>query len=87
MNFRDFSYIISPMQTTYTVNTDELDERFLASIKAAFPRRQVKIEVNDDAEETEYLLSDPARKERLLLAIDDINHGRNLVTPDQSLFR
>ena len=75
------------MQTTYQINTDELDDRFVASIKAAFPRRNVTIAVNDEADETEYLLSDPARKERLLRAIDDINHGRNLVTPDQSLFR
>lgn len=75
------------MQTTYTLNTDELDERFLTSIKASLPKRQVRIEINDDGDETEYLLSDPARKERLLRAIHDINHGRNLVTPDQSLFR
>ena len=75
------------MQTTYTLNTDDLDERFLASIKAAFPRRQVKIEINDERDETEYLLSEPARKARLLGAIDDINHGCNLVTPDQSLFQ
>ena len=72
----DYSVV---MQTTYTLNTDELDERFLASIKAAFPQRQVKIEINDEPDETEYLLSDPDRKERLLRAIDDINHGRNLV--------
>lgn len=75
------------MQTTYTLNTDELDEGFLQRVKSAFPRRQVTIAVNDEADETEYLLSDPVRKERLLRAIDDINHGRNLVTPDQSLFR
>ncbi|NBV22978.1 MAG: hypothetical protein EBS05_13805 [Proteobacteria bacterium] len=75
------------MQTTYTLNTDELDEGFFQRVKSAFPRRQVTIAANDEADETEYLLSDPVRKERLLRAIDDINHGRNLVTPDQSLFR
>ena len=75
------------MQTTYTLNTDELDERFLSSLKAAFPQRQVTIAVNDEPDETEYLLSDPVRKERLLRAIEDINHGRNLVTPDQTLFQ
>ena len=74
------------MQTTYILNTEELDERFLSSIKAAFPQRQVTIAVNDEPDATEYLLSDPARRERLLRAIDDLNHGRNLITPDQSLF-
>ena len=75
------------MQTTYTLNTDELDERFLSSIKAAFPQRQVTIAINDEPDATEYLLTDPARRERLLRAIEDINHGRNLVVPDQSLFQ
>ncbi len=75
------------MQTIYTVNTWELDDRFIDSIKAAFPNRQVKIEVCDEMDETEYLLSDPARRERLLRVMDDIKHGRNLVTPDQTLFQ
>ncbi|MBI3881054.1 MAG: hypothetical protein HY301_13465 [Verrucomicrobia bacterium] len=74
------------MQTTYQLNTDELDSRFLESIKAAFPRRRVTIAVNDEADETESLLADPERKARLLQAIEDINAGRNLVVPDQKLF-
>jgi len=75
------------MQTTYQVNTDELDDRFVASIKAAFPRRRVTIAVNDEPDETDYLLSDPERKARLLQAIEDIRQGRNLVVPDQKLFQ
>ena len=73
------------MQATYILNTEELDGRFLSSIKAAFPHRQVTIAIYDDPDATEYLLSDPARRERLLRAIDGINQGRNLITPDQTL--
>lgn len=73
------------MQTTYILNTEELDERIVSSIKAAFPHCQVTITIHDEPDPTQYLLSDPARRERLLRAIDDINQGRNLITPDQTL--
>ena len=77
------------MTTTFEVHTDELDERFLASVKAMFPRRTVTIAVRDEDEldTTEYLLSDPARRERLLQAIEDVENGRNIVIPDQTLFQ
>lgn len=77
------------MTTTFEVHTDQLDERFLASVKAMFPRRTVTIAVRDEEERdtTEYLLSDPARRERLLKAIEDVENGRNIVTPDQTLFQ
>ena len=77
------------MTTTFEVHTDQLDERFLASVKAMFPHRTVAIAVSEPAEmdETDYLLSTPANRERLLKAIGDVESGRNIVTPDQSLFR
>jgi hypothetical protein len=77
------------MTTTFEVHTDQLDERFLASVKAMFPHRTVAIAVSEPQEmdETEYLLSDPERRERLLRAIEDVKAGRNMVTPDQSLFQ
>ena len=76
------------MTTTFEVHTDQLDERFLASVKAMFPQRTVTIGVrDDDMDETEYLLSTPANRERLLKAIADVEAGRNIVVPDQSLFR
>jgi hypothetical protein len=74
------------MQTTYEIHTDDLDDRFTASIKAAFPHRKVTIAVLDQPDETDYLLSDPERKARLLQAIEDIQQGRSLVVPDQKLF-
>ena len=77
------------MTTTFEVHTDQLDERFLASVKAMFPRRTVTIAVRDEEEmdTTEYLLSTPANRERLLTAIADVEAGRNIVIPDQSMFR
>jgi hypothetical protein len=75
------------VQTTYQVNTDELDERLVTSIKAAFPGKRVTIAIHDEPDETDYLLSNPERRARLLRAIEDIRAGRNLVAADQSLFQ
>lgn len=77
------------MTKIFELHTDQLDENFLASVKAEFPHRTVEIAVTgaDEQDETEYLLSDPARRERLLRAVEDVKAGRNLITPDQSIFQ
>jgi PHD/YefM family antitoxin component YafN of YafNO toxin-antitoxin module len=43
--------------------------------------------VVSEADETSVLLSDPARRERLLRAVADVEAGRNVVVPDQSQFQ
>lgn len=68
------------MQTTVAINTDDLDERFLAGVKSMFPNRLVKISVEEDLDETDRLLADPVRKAALEKAIADANAGQNLVT-------
>lgn len=67
------------MQTTVAINTDELDERFLAGVKSMFPHRVVKISVEEELDETERLLADPARKAALLKALAEVDAG-NVVT-------
>ena len=74
------------MYAVYRANADELDNQFLESLKAAFKDKQVEIAVSE-VDETEYLLRSPANSERLLKAVDDVEHGRNLVVPDQAQFR
>ena len=81
------------MQTTIELNTDALDGRLEESLKRLFPHRDICIVAYDvtgtgpvTRDATEELLSDPARRERLLRAVADVQAGRNLVTPDQSLF-
>ena len=76
------------MQTIYTLNTADLDERFLRSIKAAFPRRAVAIQVSDESvveDTTAYLLKSPANRKRLLKSVAEAKAGKPLVTvtPEQ----
>ena len=74
------------MTTTYQINADQLDAGFIERVKAAFPHKLIEIAVTE-ADETSSLLSDPARRERLLRAAADVEAGRNIVVPDQGLFQ
>ena len=74
------------MTTTYQINADQLDAGFVERVKAAFPHKLIEIAVTE-ADETSSLLSDPARRERLLRAAAEVKAGRNIVVPDQGLFQ
>jgi len=64
------------MYTLYKINADELNENFIASIKAQFQHKDIEIAICETAQteqdETGYLLRHPANKARLLEAIDNI---------------
>jgi hypothetical protein len=83
------------MYSVYRLRADDLDERFLLSLKALFTGKEVEIavcDVDEDSTEPEtdtttYLLSDPKRREYLLQAMEDIRYGRNIIVPDQEQFQ
>jgi len=66
------------MQTTYRLNANELDEKFIQSLKALFKDKDLEIMVSE-VDETAYLLRSQANKERLLKAIENVERGENLV--------
>lgn len=72
------------MYSTYRLNADELDSRFLRALKTMFKNKEIEIVVCETAEseddETAYLLRSPANRERLLRAIENVAHNRDLVT-------
>ncbi|MDH4410943.1 MAG: hypothetical protein QE273_15105 [Verrucomicrobiales bacterium] len=74
------------MTTVFHTTAEELDESFIASVKAAYKGRPIEITVTED-DETSYLLRHPANRERLLHAVAEVNAGENIVTPDQTAFR
>ena len=74
------------MYTTYKLKASELNDDFLNSVKALFHDKVVEIAICDttDAEEdeTEYLLKNPANRQRLLDAIDNVEQRQDIVEID-----
>lgn len=66
------------MHTTYRLNTNELDEKFIQSLKALFKDKDIEIMVSE-VDETAYLLRSEANRERLLKAIENVHKGENLI--------
>lgn len=68
------------MYTTYRLETEELNDDFLLSLKTLFKGKTIEIaicEVEEESEdETRYLLRDPANRQRLMAAIENVRQGR-----------
>jgi antitoxin YefM len=67
------------METVFKLKTKELDMGFIESIKHLFKGKEIEITVKPAQDETEYLLSSPANKKRLLEAIDEVKKNKNLI--------
>ena len=72
------------MYMTYRMKAEELDSRFLKTLKAMFKDKEIEIVVCEAAQseedETAYLLQSQANRDRLLRAIENVAHGHNLIT-------
>ena len=66
------------MNTIYRLNANELDEKFIQSLKALFKDKDIEIIVNE-VDETAYLLRSEANKDRLLKAVENVEKAENLV--------
>ncbi|WP_026103478.1 hypothetical protein [Pseudanabaena sp. PCC 6802] len=66
------------MQTIYRLKANELDLNFLEGLKATFQGKEIEIVVYE-VDETAYLLSSEANKQRLLKAIENVSKDRNLI--------
>ncbi|SJM91269.1 conserved hypothetical protein [Crenothrix polyspora] len=68
------------MYTLYKLNSDDLNENFIAAIKAQFPHQTIEIAVSEmpqiEQDETAYLMSNPANKARLLAAIANVKNNQ-----------
>ena len=69
------------MESIYRVKANELDNRFIESLRHLFANRMIEIRVAE-LDETDYLLSNAANREHLLAAIANIESGENLVMVD-----
>ena len=68
------------MDTLIKMNADELNISFLDFIKQSFKGKKIAVHVYEDEEmdETDYLLSDPVTKKRLLEAIENVKQNRDI---------
>jgi antitoxin YefM len=73
--------------TTFHLNTQELNDDIIASIKTMFGKKNIEIVVSEAMDETEYLLKSPANKKRLLKAVKEVKRGKDLITFSPTEFK
>jgi antitoxin YefM len=71
------------MQSVYRLKANELDDRFLESLKTFWGDREIEIVISE-ADETAYHMATEANRRHLLKGIEDVKQRRNLI--EESLF-
>ena len=66
------------MQSEYRLKANELDEKFIEGLKAAYGDKDIEIIVYE-VDETKYLLKSEANKQKLIQAKTNIENKTNLV--------
>jgi NAD(P)H-flavin reductase len=66
------------MEAVFRLNTRELENNFINSLKDAYPGQNIEITVREQ-DETEYLCGSPANRERLESAVENVKQG-NIIT-------
>lgn len=63
------------MITTIQTEADKIDYQFIDAIKTLFKNKRIKVTIEDEMDETEYLLSNESNKEFLLRSIKQAEQG------------
>ena len=69
------------MQSSYRLKANELDEQFIAGLKATYQDKDIEIIVYE-VDETEYLLKSDANRDKLMQAKANIENKTNLIEID-----
>jgi hypothetical protein len=65
------------MDTIVRLNADELNQSLIDFIKTSFKGKRIALHIyEDERDETEYLLSDPVHREKLLNTVAQINEQK-----------
>lgn len=67
------------MDTLVKLNADEINQSLLDFIKTSFKGKRIAVHIyEDDRDETDYLLSDPLHREKLLATVAEINQQKTM---------
>ena len=69
------------MDTLVRMNADEINQSFVDFIKSSFKGKRIALHIYEDqTDETEYLLSDPTHKEKILASVAEVSNRKELKT-------
>ncbi len=67
------------MDTIVKGNADEINQSLIDFIKKSFKGKKIAVHIyEDEQDETDFLLSNPETKRRLLESIKNVNEGKSL---------
>lgn len=67
------------MEAIYKLNANEITPNLLETIKKLFGGKEIIITITTEADETEYLTSNPVNKKKLMDAIKEVKKNKNLI--------
>jgi hypothetical protein len=67
------------MNTTFHLNSNELDEKFLKAVKTMFKGKKISIVIEDYQDETEYLTTSDTNRQILEKRIKDVEASKQTV--------
>jgi hypothetical protein len=72
------------MTTTFHVNTEELNDEFLQKLKLTFGNKQLLITVEEDPDDTFFLLSTSENRNKFKQSLRELNSGDVItITPGE----
>ncbi len=74
------------MQATFILEPNEINASLIEKLRVMFGDKKIELSVQE-ADDSVYLSSSAANKERLEQAITNIQNGKNLVEADAKLFK
>jgi len=67
------------MEIVFRINSKEIDSKFWKAIRLLFADKDVEVSIKASVNETDFLLSNPATKRKLLKSIKNVEENKNLV--------
>ena len=67
------------MTTTIELRAEELDYQFFKGLKSMYKNRKIRLTIDSEMDETDYLLSTPANRNALEKSLEEARNGEKIV--------